>query len=62
MALSCAFGLLKHVVYLSTLSRLVIAVLIEVPLEHNFPCLVRRGLPIVELFGEVRGLIVPGAW
>ncbi len=53
--------MLKYVVYLSTLSRLVIAVLIEVPLEYNFLCLVRRGLLIVELFGEVRGLIVPGA-
>ncbi len=61
MALSCAFGLLKYVVYLSTLSRLVIAVLIEVLLEYNFLSLVRRGLPIVELFGEVRGLIVPRA-
>ncbi len=53
--------MLKHVVYLSTLSRLVIAILIEVLLEHDFLCLVRRGLPIIELFGEVRGLIVPGA-
>ncbi len=53
--------MLKYVVYLSTLSRLVIAVLIEVPLEHNFPSLVYRGLPIVELFGEVRGLVVPRA-
>ncbi len=43
------------------LSRLVVAVLIEVSLEHNFLSLVRRRLPIVELFGEVRGLIVPGA-
>ncbi len=53
--------MLKYVVYLSTLSCLVIAVLIEVPLEYNFLYLVRRGLPIVELFGEVRGLIVPRA-
>ncbi len=53
--------MLKYVVYLSTLSRLVIAILIEVLLKHNFLSLVRRRLPIVELFREVRGLIVPGA-
>ncbi len=51
----------KDIVYLSTLSRLVVAVLIEVSLKHNFLSLVRRGLPTVELFREVRGLIVPRA-
>ncbi len=55
-----ALCLFKDIVYLGTLSRLVIVILIKVSLEHNFLGFISRGLAVVELLKEVWGLIVPG--